>query len=223
MAIILLKNMTDKINIIEQQNAILSYARKNHISIDAIEIETSDASNRLEDRDELKGFLRSLNQNDTLLIYDFWILSSRIGEIVKLLECALGRNITVHVIHKKEIIESNMGAYAILNILAKERANKFAPKENIKQGRPKGRMSQSKFDQYRSNIITCLEKGYSVSKIAQELNISRTSLKDYINSRNLKGLVQVKKDLLGSQNVKTPKRNRHKIEKCDLIAEENQH
>lgn len=220
MATVLLKNLTDRANILEQQNAIVSYARKHFISISVTEIDTSDFSKVLEDRHEFKGFLRSLNPNSNLLIYDFWVLSSNVGELVKICECLLQRNISLHVCNKKEIIESNSSALHVLSILSRERNIRVKVKENTLLGRPKGRMSQSKFDKYRSEIISYLEDGFAVSKIAEILNVRRTSLKDYINSRNLKELANTKKELLGA----TPKKIARKINKstqCDLIAQKN--
>ncbi len=193
MVVVLLKNLSDKVNILEQQNHILAYAKKNQISIDVIELETSDSSKKLEQRSEFKGFLRSLKHSDTLIVYDFWVLSSDIGELVKICDCLLRRNISLHVCSKKEIIESSSTPLHVLELLSKEREAKITQKQNVTQGRPKGRMSQSKFDIHRSQIISCLEKGHSVSKIALTLGVSRTSLKDYINSRNLKNLVLAKK------------------------------
>lgn len=219
MAVILLKNISENVNILEQQNSILAYAAKNRIPIERTEIETSDTSKVLEERTELKGFLRSLNHNMSVIIYDFWVISSDVGELVKVIKCFMERNITLHVYNKKEIIDVDMLPLTILTILAKERENKKEPKESLKRGRPVGRMSQSKFDQYRSQIISLLEEKTSVSKIAQVLGVSRTSLKDYINSRNLKTLAQTKKELLGA----TPKRilrKAKKIKKCDLIVKE---
>lgn len=219
MAVILLKNISENVNILEQQNSILAYAAKNRIPIERTEIETSDTSKVLEERTELKGFLRSLNHNMSVIIYDFWVISSDVGELVKVIKCFMERNITLHVYNKKEIIDVDMPPLTILTILAKERENKKEPKESLKRGRPVGRMSQSKFDQYRSQIISLLEEKTSVSKIAQVLGVSRTSLKDYINSRNLKTLAQTKKELLGA----TPKRilrKAKKIKKCDLIVKE---
>lgn len=217
MAIILLKNITDKVNILEQQNFMLSYAKKNRIAIDTTELETSDHKKPLEDRMELKGFLRSLNVNDTLLVYDFWVLSFRVDDLVKICECLLQRNITLHICSKKEIFSTDSTALHVLSVLSKERTESKEEKKTLGQGRPKGRMSQSKFDRYRSKIISYLEEGYSVSKIADILNVKRTSLKDYINSRNLKVLAKTKQELLGA----TPKKIHAKkvtSKKCDLIA-----
>lgn len=219
MAVILLKNISDKVNIIEQQDNILAYAARNRISIELTEIETSDSSKVLEERTELKGFLRSLNANTTIIIYDFWVISPHVDELVKVIECLMKRNITLHVCNKKEIIDANMTPLSVLTILAKERAIQHDPKEKARRGRPMGRMSQSKFDQYRSQVIALLEEETSVSQIAKILGVSRTSLKDYINSRNLKTLAQTKKELLGA----TPKRIARKTrqtKKCDLIAQE---
>lgn len=220
MATVLLKNLTDRANILEQQNAIISYAKKHFVSINITEIDTSDSSKILEDRHELKGFLRSLNPNSNLLVYDFWVLSADVSELVKICECLLQRNISLHICNKKEIIESNSSALHVLSILSKERNTQTKVKENTFLGRPKGRMSQSKFDKYRSEIITYLEDGFAVSKIAEILNVRRTSLKDYINSRNLKELANTKKELLGA----TPKKIARKIKKttqCDLIAQKS--
>lgn len=221
MAVVLLKNLTDRINILEQQNVILSYARKNRISIETTEIETSDSKKSLEERNELKGFLRSLNQDSDVLIYDFWVLSSDVSDLIKILECMLRRNITLHACNQKEAIGINSNLLDVLELLAKQRVVQAIQKESIKQGRPKGRMSQSKFDKYRSQIINLLEQKYSVSKIAQELGVSRTSLKDYINSRNLKNLATTKQDLLGAKPAKIMKRTR-RAKKCDLIAQKDE-
>lgn len=218
MAVILLKNISDKVNIIEQQDTILAYASRNRISIDSIEIETSDFSKVLEERSELKGFLRSLNADETLIVYDFWAFSSSVSELVKVIECLMKRNITLHIVNKREIIDADMTPLSVLSILAKEREMQRQPKERLRRGRPVGRMSQSKFDQYRSQVIAFLEEDVSVSQIARTLKVSRTSLKDYINSRNLKELAQTKKELLGA----TPKkisRNKKQTKKCDLIAQ----
>lgn len=63
-------------------------------------------------------------------------------------------------------------------------------------------MSKSKFDIYRPRVIELLEAKTSVSEIAKILGVSRTSLKDYINSRGLKDLVKAKMSLLKSPKNK---------------------
>ncbi len=220
MAVVLLKNLSDKANIIEQQNYILSYAKKHRISIDIIELETSDYSKKLEYRGELKGFLRSLDKNSALIVYDFWVLSQDVGELVKICECLLQRNISLHIAQKKELIHVKSSPLSVLSLLSKQREACMVQKGVLGQGRPKGRMSQSKFDKFRSSIIAYLEQDYSVSKIATTLGVSRTSLKDYINSRNLKKLAQTKKELLGAVPRKIVRKS-GRVKNCDLISDEN--
>ena len=53
-------------------------------------------------------------------------------------------------------------------------------------GRPKGSRSSSKFDQYHNKILSLIKEKKSVSEIARVLHVSRSSLKDYIESRELK-------------------------------------
>jgi DNA-binding CsgD family transcriptional regulator len=75
--------------------------------------------------------------------------------------------------------------FPLLNALRKEE------KEKTNQiGRPKGSKSSSKFDIYQREIISHLSEGMSVSAIARELDVSRSSLKDYIESRGIKELIE---------------------------------
>jgi anionic cell wall polymer biosynthesis LytR-Cps2A-Psr (LCP) family protein len=53
-------------------------------------------------------------------------------------------------------------------------------------GRPKGSRSASKFDQFHDAIIKHLKAQKSVSEMSRIFGVSRSSLKDYIESRELK-------------------------------------
>ena len=216
MNIVLLKSKTDKVNITTQQESIIRWARLNGVRLDATEIESSDNSIVLEDRSKLKGFLRSLNFKDSLLIYDLWVFSDDMGELIKILECLLKRDINIHMCSLNISVNETTTPLELLTILTQYREKNLLKKVENSQGRPKGRMSKSKFDSYRVEIIEQLSAGDSVSKISRTLGVSRTSLKDYINSRGLKELVEAKKSLLKVQ-IKKPKKQ-IKIEKeCSLI------
>lgn len=214
----LLKGKTDKANIILQQNAIIRYAKHHQIRLDSTEIEGSDSTKVLEERQELKGFLRSLNNNDNLLIYDLWVLTDEVGELTKILECLLDRSITVYICNLNLVVSTTTPVIEVLTLLVQYREKTLIKNKEIAQGRPKGRMSKSKFDIYRTQIIQYLEDNDSVSKIARTLNVSRTSLKDYINSRGLKDLVTAKKTLLTKDRIAIPKTNNSQPkEECTLI------
>lgn len=217
MNIALLKSKTDKVNITTQQEIIIRSARLNGIRLDTTEIESSDNSTVLEDRSEFKGFLRSLSIKDTLLIYDLWVFSNDMGELTKILECLLKRDINIYICSLNVSIDENTTPLELLTILSQYREKNLIQKTEHSQGRPKGRMSKSKFDSQRVEIINLLSSGDSVSKISRTLEVSRTSLKDYINSRGLKELVEAKKSLLTKRpTIKTKKQIKTK-EECSLI------
>lgn len=222
MTVVLLKNMARHANITEQQQSILKYAAAHGIAIDSTEIETSDSSLPLEKRTEFKGFLRSLSENDSLLVHELWTLSLHVDELVKVFDCLLKRNISLHVCKSDEVISNETPVAKVLEILVRIREEKIRPKPEASHGRPKGRMSKSKFDVYRPKVIAMLEDGISVSEIAKVLQVSRSSLKDYINSRGLKELAKAKKKLLYANPI-SPNRPQPKIskEECDLISQKN--
>lgn len=221
MNIVLLKSKSDKVNITSQQNAIIKYAKSAGLSLDVTEIENSQRDAVLEERKEFKGFLRSLSHNDSLLIYDLWTFSDDVGELNKILECLLKRSISVHLCFQNTIVDENTPSLETLSILADFREKQLNKDKTSNQGRPKGRMSKSKFDTHRKIIVDYLAQDKSVSEIARLLGVRRTSLKDYINSRGLKELVQAKKTLLHSEPLKKAKKTKPlKNQECSLIKKE---
>lgn len=220
MNIALLKNRSDATSMVVQQKQILKYAHHNDLKIDTTEIENSDPTLELEERKEFKGFLRSLSKNDHIMIFDLFTFSNSVEELVKVFECLLTRSISIHIADANLCISVDSKPLVLLDLLVKQRElNKKLDKEKS-QGRPKGRMSKSKFDTYRPQVIELLEKNTSISEIAKILHVSRTSLKDYVNSRGLKELVKAKITLLQSSSHKqTPPETKSQTEKeCSLIT-----
>ncbi|MEZ7933476.1 MAG: recombinase family protein [Sulfurospirillum sp.] len=224
MNIVLLKSRSDNAPIIVQQKQILKYAHHHDLKIDTTEIENSDPTLELEERKEFKGFLRSLSKHDHVIIFDLLTFSNNVEELVKVFECLLKRSISVHIADVNVCIHVDSKPLVLLELLVKQRElNKKLDKEKA-QGRPKGRMSKSKFDAYRPQIIELLENRTSISEIAKILQVSRTSLKDYVNSRGLKELVKAKINLLQSthkQPLITTKSNVAK--ECSLIKQPTDH
>jgi DNA invertase Pin-like site-specific DNA recombinase len=223
-AVILLKNRDFQSNIAAQQKQILKYALSNDFSVHATEIDNSSNETILEERKSLKGFLRSLKPNDTVLVYDLWSLTHKVDELVKIFECLLRRNITLHICNKHFIVSKQTPLFQVLELLAKQRELNLNPSKEMHAGRPKGRMSRSKFDDNRAAIVDMLEEGVSVNYIAKALGFSRSSLKDYINSRELKELAAIKKTLPKNDNKKINKLAAHENgenppKECALIAQ----
>lgn len=219
MNIVLLKNRSDEPSITLQQKQIMKYAHHHNLKIDNTEIENSNPLLELEERKEFKGFLRSLETGDNLFIYDVTTFSESVEELVKVFECLLKRSISVHLAECNTLIETNTKPLILLELLCKQRElNKQHEKEKA-QGRPKGRMSKSKFDIYRPRVIELLETKTSVSEIAKILDVSRTSLKDYINSRGLKDLVKAKLSLLKSSKKQVVTIKSKPPKECSLIKD----
>ncbi len=188
MVIAFLRGKIRDYSISNQQEFILEYAGKNAIAIEMTELDNSLQATSLEERDVLLNLLKSLSSGDTILIYDISVFSKKVGELAKIFDCILKHNINVHICKQNLIINNQTSASFFMSMLASQRElNRKVETASI--GRPKGSFSKSKFDQYKSEIVKMLEENLSVSEIAKRLKVSRSSLKDYINSRSLKEIV----------------------------------
>ncbi|MEF3191832.1 MAG: recombinase family protein [Campylobacterales bacterium] len=184
MTIALLRSASKLVSAKEQEEVILTYAVANNLVIERYATENSPVKKKLEDRPKLLDFLQSLTGGETLIIYDFWVLSRRIDELVKTLSCMMSKSVTLHLAKRALILRASDPAGALLGLLAelREEVRQEAPSV----GRPKGSTSGSQFDNSRAEIIKRLCEGESVTRIAQALGVPRSSLNDYIVSRNLK-------------------------------------
>lgn len=168
----------------EQLKLISGYVQKKGIVIDEEMIDQTSQNKRLRERDEVVRFFRSLNK-DTLIVYDVWVLSSNIEDLVQMISCLLKNNMQIHFIKQGVIIDRNSDTMVVLGVIDQHRQ---IMQEDAKRsiGRPKGSKSSSKFDEYLEEILRALKERKSVSEIARKLGVSRSSLKDYIESRELK-------------------------------------
>jgi len=185
MVIAFLRGKNKLFSISSQQDFIINYAKKNNIAINMTEIDNDLTSCTLENRNDLLNLLDSLKKSDTILIYDLWVFSQKVGELAKIFDCILRHRITVHICKKNITIDSNIPAGILINLLSEQREKNLVEKK-AKMGRPKGSFSKSKFDKYKNQIVDMIQEELSVSEIAKRLEVSRSSLKDYINSRSLK-------------------------------------
>ncbi len=214
MNIILLQAKYGKVDVTSQQKHIFRYAHQNNLNIDSTEIDSFDINEDLSSRNELKGFLRSLDIGDNILIYSLSTFSYNVEELVKILNCLFERSISAHVTSLDLKITRDTPIGMIFGLLLKEQEKNYLSHKTSTHGRPKGRMSKSKFDIHRLKIIELLEKKHSVNEISKILGISRSSLKDYINSRGLKDLVETRKTLLREKDFV---KNKKFSTKCKII------
>jgi DNA invertase Pin-like site-specific DNA recombinase len=171
-----------------QQSEILSFSLKKELKIDKEVIEYATKNLALEERSEFEAFLQTMEEGNTVIISSLYLLSDKAEELIKVINCMLSHSVNLWISDSNTLMNketSMVDIFPLLNALRKEEKEKT---NHI--GRPKGSKSSSKFDVYRGEIVSFLGKGMSVSAIARELGVTRSSLKDYIESRGIKELVE---------------------------------
>ncbi len=183
-----LRQMPDNNNMSEQQRNILSFSLTQNIDIDKEVIEYSSKNHLIEERKKFEEFMHSLEEGDRLVVDTLSVLSDRAEELIKIINCMLSRSIDLYIASSKTLLNKDTTVAEIFPLLNDLREAQKAKSNQI--GRPKGSRSSSKFDVYQPQIISLLKEGLNVSAIARELEVSRSSLKDYIESRGIRELVE---------------------------------
>lgn len=168
----------------EQLKMIRAYAEAHDLVIEDEMVDQLSQNQRLSDRNEAVRFMRS-HHDDTLLVYDLWVLSSNIEDVVQMMSCLLKNGIEVHLIKPALVLNQESDIMVALGLVDQLRQTMQSVEKKM-IGRPKGSRSSSKFDPYLEEIISYLRAGKSVSEMARIFGVSRSSLKDYIESRELK-------------------------------------
>lgn len=168
----------------EQLQLINSYALTNELAIDDEFIDYSSQNKRLDERKEVTKYFQS-RPDTTLLVSDIWVLTTDMEDLIQMFSCLMRNNFRVHFIKQNVIMSKESSAMLVLGLM--DHLRQRLQEESIRSiGRPKGSKSSSKFDVYINEIVKHIQDGKSVSEIARLLGVSRSSLKDYIESRELK-------------------------------------
>ena len=197
---------------------ILSFSLSRDLTIDKEVFEYSNRNRPIEEREQFENFIHDLKVGDVIIVDEIWMLSEKVDEIIKVINCMLSRGITLYIASSQTTINSQSLVGDIFPLLNSLREEQRSRQNQI--GRPKGSRSSSKFDKYQSEIVAYLKKGMNVSAIARELGVSRSSLKDYIESREIKDMIE------GSWVEISPSGQNSKMEDKLLICpfeQENNH
>ncbi len=168
----------------EQLKSINAYAQASNIVVTDEYVDHTSQNNALESRDEVVAYFKK-NQNRDLLISDIWVLSSNIPDLLQMFACLLKNKMRIHVLNAGVVIDQKSDVMLVLGLIDQLRQI-LQGRDKKMIGRPKGSRSSSKFDPYLERIITYIRENVSVSAMAREMGVSRSSLKDYIESRELK-------------------------------------
>jgi DNA invertase Pin-like site-specific DNA recombinase len=168
----------------EQLQMINSYAIANNLVIDDEFVDYTSQNKRLEERKEVTQYFQS-KKNATLLLYDVWVLTTNMEDLIQMFSCLLKNEFSVHFIKQSVIMTQQSSVMLVLGLMDQLRQRVQSESKRV-IGRPKGSRSSSKFDVYINEILRFIKEGKSVSEMARILGVSRSSLKDYIESRELK-------------------------------------
>jgi len=163
---------------------INSYAIANNLVIDDEFVDYTSQNKRLEERREVTQYFQS-KKNATLLVYDVWVLTTNMEDLIQMFSCLLKNEFSVHFIKQSVIMTQQSSVMLVLGLMDQLRQRVQSESKRV-IGRPKGSRSSSKFDVYINEILRFIKEGKSVSEMARILGVSRSSLKDYIESRELK-------------------------------------
>jgi len=168
----------------EQLQSINAYAISNNLTIDEEFVDQISQNRRLVDRTHVTQYFQSQDIN-TLIIYDVWVLSTNMEDLIQMFSCILKNNFNVHFVKQSVVVTPQSSVMLVLGLI--DQLRQILQDESKKViGRPKGSKSSSKFDKHISQIIKYIQAKKSVSEMARLLSVSRSSLKDYIESRELK-------------------------------------
>jgi len=184
-------------NLTKQKQNILLFSHYKKLEIGQEVVEYATKNLLIEERKDFETFLKSLATGEhTVIVSSLDILSTRVEELVKIIGCVLSHNVDLWICSADVLINRESSMVEVFPLLEAQRTQ---PKDkSVQIGRPKGSKSGSKFDIFHSRIIELLSEKESVSAIARILEVSRSSLKDYIESRGLKELVN---------SIEVPKQN----------------
>ncbi|WP_457605587.1 recombinase family protein [Nitratifractor sp.] len=202
----LLRQLSGEESLLQQRASIVGYAERNRLTLDREMIEFERAGRPLKERRSFQDFLHSLEEGDRIVAERIEVLGQTMEEVIVVINCMLSHGITLHLVHPELSVEKETGLAQILPLIVRLDETHKTRERDSRVGRPKGRRSASKFDVYLPQIMAGLKADESVSAIARELGVSRSSLKDYIESRHLK-------EILDDSWLERAKKN-HAIEKA---------
>ncbi len=185
----LIRQLSGDESLLQQRAAIVGYAERSGVPLESEMIEFERAERPLKERRSFQDFLHSLHEGDQLVVERIEVLGATMEEVIVVINCMLSHGVTLRIVSPELVVDKETGLARILPLIVRLDETRQKRERDHRVGRPKGRRSASKFDVHLPRIMEGLKADKSVSAIARELNVSRSSLKDYIESRRLKEIL----------------------------------
>jgi DNA invertase Pin-like site-specific DNA recombinase len=194
-----LRISTVKQDISNQRLELLDYANLNRITIDQF-VEVEMTSRRGTKERKVDELLALLNRGDTLVVSELSRIGRSLGEIIAVVDELIKKGVIFVALKQNWTVRQNdlatKALKAVFGLLAElerdlisERTRlALAAKKTlgVKLGRPKGSLGTSKLDARRREIEDLFRYKASMSFVARKLGVSRTTLIEYVRSRNLR-------------------------------------
>lgn len=186
-------------DVANQKLAILEYARKNSITVDKF-VEAQMSSRRFQQREQVMSLIESLNMGDLLIVSELSRLGRSLGQIIQVVDNLVKQSVKLIAIKEsikfdsKQSIQTKVmialfGLFAeIERDLISERTKEGMATARAKGkllGRPKGSFGKSKLDGKEQEIQMLLQKSVSNASIAKIMDVSPTTIRHFIRTREL--------------------------------------
>ena len=194
-----LRISTDSQDLNAQKLAILDFAQREGIVIDAF-IEATASAGKTRKARRLDELMDRFDRGDRLIVSELSRLGRSLGQVIGIVDTLVKRKIAFIAVKenirfegKQDIQTKVMVALFALfaeveRDLISERTKEGLAKARAsgkKLGRPKGALGRSRLNGKEGEIQTLLEKGVSKAAIAKINGVSRTTLYHFIQTRRL--------------------------------------
>jgi DNA invertase Pin-like site-specific DNA recombinase len=195
-----LRVSTDKQAVAYQRHIILEYANDHNFNIHKFYEYQVSSKKSTADRG-VDSLIEELQQGDLLIVSELSRIGRSLGQIIRIIDDLMNKGVTfvsvkenlslagAHDRHNKVMI-AMFGLLAELERdLISERTTegiKSAQNSGVKFGRPKGKLGKSKLDGKEAEIKILLEKKIPKSSIAKIMDVSVTTVRNFIKSRRIK-------------------------------------
>jgi DNA invertase Pin-like site-specific DNA recombinase len=194
-----LRVSTESQDLDQQRLAILDYAQKNRVIVDAF-VETQCSSQHAAQKTNLIHMIEGLQAGDRVLVSELSRFGRSLSQILQIVDRLIQKEVRLVAI--KEAIrfegKQNLHTKAMITLfglfaeierdLIAERTKEglaAAKARGKRLGRPKGALSKSKLDGKEETIRTLLHKHVSKASIARIMDVSQTTLHHFIKPRKL--------------------------------------
>ncbi len=194
-----LRVSTDSQDLNAQKLAILNFAQREGIAIDAFFEATVSASKTRKAR-RLNELMDQFNKGDRLIVSELSRLGRSLGQVIEIVDKLVKRKIAFIAVKESIRFEGKQDMQTKVMValfalfaeverdLISERTKEGLAKARAsgkKLGRPKGTLGQSRLNGKEGEIQALLKKGVSKTAIAKIIGVSRTTLYHFIKTRRL--------------------------------------